>query len=382
MPSKSSLVRFFRRLLPGTLAAAIVSAIPIIEGGLQPLEYVAYNLQFQLRGPQSWSDRIAVIEIDERTLRTLGRFPLDRIHYVHLLETLIDIHTAALIFDIAFVESDPADPRLGDLMQQHGRVVLAQATDYQGGFLAPPSDLTDSIAAYGDITKLQDIDGITRRVALSAALSPNPASPGDFLPTLAWATLELHGLFEEPLVELPDLSKELWLNWPGPIAPLRPEDLTRPPSERLPLPLLSVSLIDVLEGHIPAETFTDRFVLIGVTARGLDPLQTPYNQKPETSGIFMHAATFNTLLQDNGLQSPPWWMQGIFALTTGPLFGVAIASQTFSRRIAWAIVAGGGMAVGDRAGVPDAQPMVTSYLASGDCGTDSSANRTGGQTGN
>ena len=349
MQLKSPTVRLLRRLLPGTLAALAVSATVPIEGVWQPLEYLAYNWQFQLRGPQPWSDRIAVIEIDERTLQTLGRFPLDRIHYIHLLETLSDTDPEALIFDIAFAEADPEDKRLGELMQQQGRVVLAQATDYQGRFLSSTPDLVSNVAAYGDITKLQDIDGITRRVLLSGTLSPEPSSPSDFLPTLAWATLELHSLFEDPLVDLPDLSEELWLNWPGPVTPLMPEEIPDPPNESessdrhtSPTPLLSVSFLDVVEERIPAETFNNRFVLIGVTARGLDPLQTPYNQEPETSGIFMHAATFNTLLQDNALQRPPWWVQGLLVVVTGPLFGLAIAPHFFSRRIAWGIVAVGG----------------------------------------
>ena len=340
--------------MPGTLATLAVTTISSVNGW-QPLEFLAYNLQFKLRGPQGWSDRIATIEIDERTLQSLGRFPFDRIHYVHLLDYLNEALPAAIIFDIAFTEAESSDDLLGNRMVQQRNTVIALATDFQGRLLSPTPNIASAAAAFGDITKRQDIDGITRQVTLystfSNSQSPDIVLPDNRLPTLAWAALELHSYFADPPVELPNPPERLWLNWPGKVTTLTPADLeavdfsqitaeqATPSFPKPPDELLSVSLIDVLEKRIPAEIFNHRFVFVGVTARGLDPLQTPFSHHQETSGIYMHAATLNTLLLDNGLQRPTWWIAALIAISMGPLFGWAIAPYSARRRLGLGLMA-------------------------------------------
>ena len=298
---------------------------------------MVYNWQFRLRGARPWSDRIAVIEIDERSLEVLGRFPLDRSHYAALLEILQPVEPDVVIFDIAFSETEPNDELLSDRMDQLGRVIIAQATDYRGRVLLPSPSIGASAAALGDITKLQDIDGITRNVPLSKTYFDSTAGEpleGDSLPTLSVAALELQSLFEEPLAPLPDISQPLWVNWPSSTLDRASEsDAGNEPT------LMSVSLADVLSGSIAAETFRDRFVFVGVTARGIDPLQTPFDRTPETSGIYMHAATLNTLLLDNELQRLQWWAVVMIGILAGPVFGWVIAPFSVRRRLGIAIAA-------------------------------------------
>ena len=339
MPSNRFVLFHLRQLVPGTLAALMVAALAAV-GGWQPLEFLVYNWQFRLRGPRAWSDRIAVIEIDERSLQALGRFPLDRIYYADLLDALSTIDPEAIIFDIAFSESAPSDDRLGDRIARQGRVVIAQATDYQGRLLLPSPVIEASAAALGDITKLQDSDGITRQVPHSSQFfnlaAIGSAQTGDRLPTLSIAALELQSYFEEPLVPLPDLSEHLWINWPASVITLTPEQLDEGHHST---DLLSVSMVDVLQGELSPELFDNRFIFIGVTARGLDPLQTPFARTPETSGIYMHAAALNTLLLDNKLQRPLRWIPIALGLMAGPVFGWAIAPYSPSRRLGWGTTA-------------------------------------------
>ncbi|MEO0942740.1 MAG: CHASE2 domain-containing protein [Cyanobacteria bacterium J06642_12] len=334
-----------RQLVPGTLAALLVAAV-VGAGGWQPLEFLVYNWQFRLRGARPWSDRIAVIVIDENSLQEFGRFPISRRYYAELLDILQPVEPDAVIFDIAFSELEPNDELLGDRMDRLGRAVIAQATDYQGRLLQPSPEVEASAAALGDITKLQDIDGITRQVPLSRWFYDSNAETlttasdtessdtesleiaGDRLPTLSVAALELHGFLEEPLVPLPDLSQPLWVNWPS-------STLTHLSDSTL----MSVSLADVLSGSVAAESFRDRFVFVGVTARGLDPLQTPFDRTPETSGIYMHAATLNTLLLDNELQRPRWWMLVMIGILAGPAFGWAIAPYSARWRLLLGVAA-------------------------------------------
>ncbi|WP_083885636.1 CHASE2 domain-containing protein [Synechococcus sp. PCC 7336] len=340
--------KFPRRLWPGCLALAAIG----LSAGLgvwQPLELMTYNLRYRLRGARPWSDRIAVIEIDDRSLQQFGRFPISRQYYVRLLEILVAADTRTIAIDIAFPEPDARDADLADLMLQHGRVVLAQASDHTGALLSSSPEIERSAAAFAHIDKYQDADGITRRVELSTAvldarLLGSGSDPGEplLLPALAWAALEIEHAFLPPdrqLVELPELDSTLWLNWPSPVT--HRQDPSSLEAELATGALLSVSLVDVLEGRIDPEVFADRFVLVGVTARGLDPLQTPFNRVPETSGVYMHAAALHNLLEGDALaRSPHWWLVAIGVLV-GPVLGWAIARYSARHLLAVVVLASG-----------------------------------------
>jgi adenylate cyclase len=74
--------RFYRAVWHGR---GIWVTVPIVIGGilsartiglLQPLELSLYDLQLQLRTPQSQDDRIVVIGITEADLQSLGEWPI------------------------------------------------------------------------------------------------------------------------------------------------------------------------------------------------------------------------------------------------------------------------------------------------------------------
>ena len=335
----------------------------------QPLELLAYNWMFRLRGPQPWSDRIAVIAVDDRSLQTLGAYPISRAYYVELLDILRAGEPEVIAFDMIFVDTDPLDPILGDRMARLGNVVLAQAIDSNGLLLAISPELEWSAAAFGDIAKYQDGDGVTRRLELSSQIiisspadnseSPveeergalrHPADVDDTadihdgfsvltLPSLSWAMLELHEFFEPGSLShpLPSLGETVWINWPGPIPP--PSTDSRKPEDG---ELYIVSLIDVLEGRVSPQSFDGRLIFVGVTARGLDPLQTPYHRAPETSGVFLHVSALHNLLEGNALHRLPIKAIVPLGLLLGPLFGIAIARATSQRRfwVAFGVVGG------------------------------------------
>jgi len=77
------------RLLPGGLAAAAIACL-LRLGAFQPLEQIAYRHLFQVRGSLVWDERLAVVTIDDASLKQLGRFPWSRRYYTQLLSTLSD----------------------------------------------------------------------------------------------------------------------------------------------------------------------------------------------------------------------------------------------------------------------------------------------------
>lgn len=259
----------------GLLATVFVVGL-YQAGAWQPLEAFAYNQLFQVRGEIPWDDRVVVIAIDEASLRTLGRFPWSRQRYTQLLDVLTQADAAVVVFNILFPESSPDDPELATAMLRHGRVVLAQSWDYQMQPLPPNATLQGAAIAVGHIYHKVDADGLTRQIEFQEQQTP----------ALGLAAAQAYSLVREAIL-LPNAEQPLWLNWTGSVSSIP-----------------SYSYKEVLQGQIPAQTFHNKIVLVGVTAAGLDPLRTPFNRNPPVTSVYLHATVINNMLQQNLLTVP------------------------------------------------------------------------------
>lgn len=278
------------RLVPGGLTALMMGILLSI-GALQPLEYLAYNALFQLRGEQPWDDRIVLVAIDDESIRELERFPWPRRYYTQLITLLTEANPSVIGLDLLLSESSPEDGKLAQAMANDGRVVLPEAKDINGLPLQPVPQLRDAAIATGHIFSTTDLDGITRRVDLSVR---------DSLHFGAIVT-QVYSLVRQP-VPLPNLTEPLWINWPGSARKLR-----------------QYSVVDVLARRVSPKVFENKIVIVGVTATGFDTLLTPFNQNPPITGVYLHAAVINNLLQQNALKTnlKPWWLWVMLLLTPG-----------------------------------------------------------------
>ncbi|MBF0284056.1 MAG: adenylate/guanylate cyclase domain-containing protein [Magnetococcales bacterium] len=101
--------RWMRPLLSGVAAAGIYAVhlasphLPV----LQTLENLTYDLRVRLTAPNTPDSRVVIVDIDEKSLAELGRWPWERHVLAKLVETLFDHYRiAALGFDVVFVEPD------------------------------------------------------------------------------------------------------------------------------------------------------------------------------------------------------------------------------------------------------------------------------------
>ena len=264
------------RLFPGAIASGVTGLV-FLSGILNPLERLAHTAFFQLRGPLPWNEDVVVIEIDERSLEVLGQFPLPRHYYAALLQRLTPAEPTAVAFDILFVEPSEDDEVFAHAMTQQGKVLLAEAWDVHMNRVRPTPMLKEAAITTGHILRDDDSDGMNRKVRVMAAARPS----------LGLASIQVHRLADD-VSSIPPThrqSSSLWINWPGPV-------------DEAP----HYSFVDVVKGQIPDSAFQRKIVLIGFTATGQDPLKTPYNWNPPTSGVYFHAAVINTILQGNGLR--------------------------------------------------------------------------------
>ncbi|NJM96973.1 MAG: CHASE2 domain-containing protein [Phormidesmis sp. RL_2_1] len=309
------------RVMPGLVAGMSIILLMKLQAWT-PLERTVSTQLMRWRGPMAWDDRIVMVSIDNETLKQLGQFPISRTYYANLLERLSEADTSVVVFNMLFSDPGPAtiDPQtnhtandtLAQAMITHGRVVLGQAWGSDEMLIEPIPVLAEAAIAIGHLRLSIDTDGMTRTVETTWRN----------VPTLGVAAVQVYGLTEE-LVAMPTDLDHLTINWPSFAA-----DLT------------TVSLIDVLNGHIPADHLQDKIVIVSYGATtGREALRTPFDNEMPIQGGYMHAAVIDNLLNQSWLRVVPESSIMLFLLLGGPLFGGLL----YQRKIAVQLALCGGI---------------------------------------
>ena len=106
----NTIIKHWRRiavtLIP--LVLALMHTIGIMPlGVLQRLDDIIYDTRLRATMPQTLDDRIVIIDIDEKSLADVGRWPWARNKMADLVTELFDRQKIALLgFDVVFAESD------------------------------------------------------------------------------------------------------------------------------------------------------------------------------------------------------------------------------------------------------------------------------------
>jgi adenylate cyclase len=103
------------------LVFALMHASGILRiGVLQRLDDIIYDARLRATMPQTLDDRIVIVDIDEKSLAEIGRWPWARNRLAELVEELHDRQKTALLgFDVVFAEADESSglKRLKQLAQ-------------------------------------------------------------------------------------------------------------------------------------------------------------------------------------------------------------------------------------------------------------------------
>jgi len=342
-------------LWSGLIVAGI--AVGFLSIGVwQVLEQRTYNLLHQVKrelvGSPDWSDQIAVIAIDDASVKELGRFPWPRSYYADLLDQLAPTQPAVVVFDILFSEPTDQDAQFAQSIVNSANVVLAVGIDSLGNRLSvTPSiaDPADGFFLVGEFTNNPDEDGISRRLRLlsedtttlpltSAALqiyketlaataSAASVSPSTSIEPLAPETFEhLQPMLNDSL----PADQPIWINWPGEV------DLSRKTANEIGN-LQIYSFVDVINDRIDPSQLQNKFVLVGASLPGVDSLRTPFHINPPVGGVYLYAATIDNLLRERYLQRPSQWQQ-ILLLSCLALVGSRwLWQQSLRQRLALVI---------------------------------------------
>ena len=364
--------------LPSKLAQAGLSALFVVlvaahVGGLihlvpmQRAEAWLYDVWLKRTAPTGLDDRIAILDIDEASLKSVGRWPWSRDTMTALVDKLLDhYYVGALGFDVVFAEPDTSSGL--DSLRQLAKSDLAGSRDFQAALkqLTPRLDydarFAQSLAdrpislgyyfipqGFGDaktgslpppalpMTAFQplqpgmppatgyganlpifqnaapgagffnmraDEDGTARQMHLVAPYG------GGYYPSLSASTLRV-AFGGDPLVAGVETSSVLgrtytipWVEVGGIRVPLSVDGTVHVPY-RAGAPFPYVSAAQVLSGKAPLAQLENRIVLLGSTAPGLADLRvTPFSNA--FPGVEIHAHLIAGMLDGTVRYTPPW----------------------------------------------------------------------------
>ena len=128
-----ALVRHWPRILVTLLPLVIVllhATGAVRLGVLDRLDSIIYDSRLRATMPKTLDDRVVIVDIDEKSLADVGRWPWGRNRLSELTTELFERQKIALLgFDIVFAEADESSglKRLNELAQRELRDQAGQA---------------------------------------------------------------------------------------------------------------------------------------------------------------------------------------------------------------------------------------------------------------
>jgi CHASE2 domain-containing sensor protein len=286
------------------LVAGVLALVVYETGALSAPERMTVDARFGIRGPQPPDDRIAIVALDQESLRDFdAQLPISRARYADLLDRIRAADPRLIAVAVQFTgeaERDPGgDPALLASVERNGPVLLA-THDTAAGALEVPAGHRDAPGALQASASVPtDPDNVVRRMLLAPVA----------LKTLAVRAAELYTGRAVEEADFPDNSA--WIAFRGP-----------------PGTFQTYSFHDVLSGDVPTGALAGRAVLIGITdPSAKDVFATSASNVP-MAGVEVHANALSTIL--DGLPLQP--VGGALAVLL--LFGLAavpaVANARFS----------------------------------------------------
>lgn len=252
--------------------------------------------------------RIKIIKIDDRTMNRMGDFSAwERDVYAQLVDTLCvseDVRPAVIGFDILFSSEKNAesDARFAEVCAKYDNVVTGFSyvfgkkitTDDRGNLYENAMTVEEKVLPYsklmegteqGFVNALMDEDDSIIRSSFLFFDEEDGTRTRSFSSAVYEKYMESQGMQGV----YPTEKNSMAFRYSG--EPGEYENL---------------SLIDVLDGTVPAEAFDDSIVLVGAYAEGLmDAYFVPVDRARQMYGVEIHANVIQALLEGKELKTLP-----------------------------------------------------------------------------
>jgi CHASE2 domain-containing sensor protein len=373
-----------RIFLIGVVPVIVTALLSIYRPGfLGGLDHATYDIVLRIAGAKKPGPSIVIVDVDERSLATIGQWPWRRDVVGRLITSLHDAGASVIAIDVIFAESDrfegtaapqaeptssTPDQQLAAALHESG-VILGYGLTFDPGTPAkracvlhplgiavvqPPGEarsepffhatgavcnlpaLAQAAAGSGFLNALPDADGILRRVPLlaeldgriypSLALSAVAAATGRGNPALRVSNVNASTLTIGDLTVPLDGKSNMLLGYRG---------------KKRSFPYLSAA--DVLAGTVPGDAVRGKIVMIGTTALGTrEVVATPLDT--QFVGVEVQATTADNLLQQDFIH------RSVFGTAVDALIavlvGVSIAAIVGASGVTAGLLSAGAMIAG------------------------------------
>ena len=309
---KTSLTNILIALLVATLIIGFSSG-----GFFKRLEYISTDFLFYLRGPIHDNPRIAIIEIDDDNILSIGRWPWERTWQAAIIQALNKFGAESIYLDMVF--SEPSgnienDQPLAEAIEESKNVYLPFV--FQEGIIDknkaffPIDEFAKGAKGIGSINVFPDEDGVLRMAPLVFA-----DSEGELYPHIALKMAMDHLGYEEMTLQPREVilsnyeeklriplasDNEILVNWTG---------TWKETFHHYSFIDILEAYSDVLKGKEPrinVEPLKNSVCFVAVTAIGLYDIK-PVPLEPAYPSVGLIVNAFNNLVEKQFVYSFPWW---------------------------------------------------------------------------
>lgn len=287
-----------------SLLASFVVALAVFSGVTRPLDNLLFDAAATQRAPPA-SDKILIVEIDNLSHQTVGKWPWPRDVHARMVESLGNAQAASVAYDVLFVEPGTPvdDAALAKAIAENGRVALPVLYNVPGAngapfdIFYPIPELKAAAKSVGTVNLLFDSDGLVRRAQLRTRADGAPLN--HLMEQIYRASVG------KPSPILNRLAQK------GSARGLASGDADG--SVLIPyLPSGSfrhIGFSNVLRGEVPDAFFRDKIVLVGSTADGSgDRYSVPALVGSTMSGVEIQANLLNGMLSDQFVVPAGRWV--------------------------------------------------------------------------
>lgn len=329
--------------LAPTLVAAALSLYP--PAALARFEWRVYDMLVRATNARAPGGHVVIVDVDERSLTTIGQWPWRRDLVAALIEELRDLGASVVALDIVFAEADRyaaegpnPDAALEETLRAGG-VILGYALTFDdpgdaprkcvhhpiglaivGGEDGPAADpffratgtvcnlpsLAQAAGISGFMNAVPDPDGILRRVPLVVELD------GRVYPALALAAVSAATHTQSVALRIANVNASTLM--------VSGNDRANPHQDSINVPLDGksnlllryrgekrtfpyVSAVDVLDARVDRDTFRGKVVFVGTSALGTrEVVSTPLDTL--FTGVEVQATVADNLLERDFLHRP------------------------------------------------------------------------------
>lgn len=305
--------------IPLLCTLIIFGLISTADPLFQDWENKTLDYRFKLRGNIPFSPEIALIDIDDRSISSIGRWPWPREKHAEMINILSESRAAVIGYDILFHQNakEIEDQALQAAIKKAGNVYLPTGLELTADPTAssllsakreigPITRLREVAAGIGHISSNRDADGTIRRVpllvqqdglhfpAFTIALLQGylqNTQPPQFL--AAQQEIHLQNNTNETLRIPVDETGRMRINYAGPWVST---------FSHYPFADIWQAWQNPEDREALKQVFAGKIVLVSNTATGYDLKPVPFESDYPGGGI--HANILNTILTGQYLRTP------------------------------------------------------------------------------